>query len=466
MNISSAFVRAAIAAACVAAAIGGPSAGRPRAVAAPLLVAAAEAGLPALTVTDPTVMRARYTAINFEVLPGPNDRRMLREPPVILELFEGVTIIAVFDRYDSNSTGVTWVGHVEDVPMSTVTLVYSQGLMTGSVVMPQAIYQIRPAPDQPERGSTNSALHVVSQIDQSAFLPEAPPIEVSPSDAERVAADTAPMKDSADTISLMVLYTPRAAAAAGGQTGITNLINLGISETNTSYANSGVAPRIRLVHAAQVDYVESNDFSTNLNNLRSGVGTLGGVAALRDATRADLVTMLVRPASPNACGIAFLMAAVTPAFASSAYSVTDTTCVSPNYSFAHELGHNMGARHDWYVDGSVTPYSYAHGYVNPEAGHRWRTIMAYPDMCQAMGFSCTRILFWANPDKQYIPYCERGANCSGLQSWFYRGGAMGIAGGTRSGCRPGITTNANCDADDSRALNNTALTVANFRQGG
>ena len=453
-----------VAAACVAAAIGGPSAGNPRAVAAPLLVAASEAGLPAPTLSDATIMRSRHTAINFDVLPGPNDRRMLREPPVILELFEGVTIIASFDRYDANATGVTWVGHVEDVPMSSVTLVYSQGLMTGSIVMPHAVYQIRPAPDQPERSGANGALHVVSQIDQSRFLPEAPPIEVSFSEAERLAADDAPMKDSADTIDVMVLYTPRTAAAAGGQTGINNLINLGISETNTSYVNSGVAQRIRLVHAAQVDYVESNDFSTNLNNLRNGVGALAGVAALRDAVRADLVTMLVRPAAPNACGIAFLLTAVNTAFAPFAYSVTDSTCVSPNYSFAHELGHNMGARHDWYVDGSVTPFSYAHGYVNPEVGNRWRTIMAYPDMCQAMGFNCNRILYWANPEKQFIPYCERGGNCSGLQFWFYNRGAMGIPGGTRSGCRPGVTSNANCDADDRRALNNTAIAVANFRQ--
>ena len=407
---------------------------------------------------DPTVLRSRYMAIDFDVLPGQADRRMLREPAVSLQLFPDVTVFGVFDRYDPNPDGVTWVGHVDGVPASFITLAYSGGFMAGSIVMPDALYQIRPAP--------GSALHIVSEIDQSAFLPEATPIEVRISDADRAAAANAPMADTADVIDVLVLYTALAAANAGGQAGIANLINLGISETNTSYVNSGVAQRIRLARAVQVPYTEVSSFSANLNNLRNGAGALSGVAALRDTYRADLVAMLVHPAAPDACGIAFLMTAVTSAFATSAFSVTDTSCVSPNYSFAHELGHNMGARHDWFVDTGTTPFTFAHGHVNATASQRWRTIMAYPDMCTALGFSCSRLLYWANPQTKYLGFCGRGVNCDGLQYWFFAGVPMGIAGGTSIACQLGNTAATNCDADDSRTLNNNALTVANFRQGG
>ena len=41
---------------------------------------------------------------------------------------------------------------------------------------------------------------------------------------------------------------------------------------------------------------------------------------------------------------------------------------------------------------------------------------------------------------------------------------MGFPEGTGTGCRAGNTVTNNCVADDRRALNNTALTVANFRQ--
>jgi peptidyl-Asp metalloendopeptidase len=449
MKVFSLALRASVAALCIGAAY---VATRPRTAAA------------AETDTDPTVIRSRYMAIDVNTLRGPSDRRLLREPPVTLQLFPDVTIVGTFDRYDPNPDGMTWVGHVEGVPASFITLVYSGGLMAGSIVTPDALYQIRPASAEARAASSNAALHVVSEIEQAAFLREAPPIDVRFSDADRAAAAQTPMTDTSGVIDVMVLYTALAAANAGGSAGITNLINLGVSETNTSYANSGVAQRIRLVYSAQVPYAEVSGFSTNLTNLRNGNGALSGVAALRETHHADLVTMLVHPTAPDACGIAFLMTSVTSAFASSAFSVSDTTCVSPNYSFAHELGHNMGARHDWFVDTGTTPFTYAHGHVNAASTQRWRTIMAYPDQCTAQGFSCTRLLFWANPQTKYLGFCGRGTNCDGLQYWSFPGVPMGIAAGTSTSCPSGNTSTTNCDADDSRTLNDSALTVANFRQ--
>ena len=143
--------------------------------------------------------------------------------------------------------------------------------------------------------------------------------------------------------------------------------------------------------------------------------------------------------------------------------MTDTDCVA-NYTFAHELGHNMGARHDWYMDSSTTPFTYAHGYVNPAVGQRWRTIMAYPDHCNALGFSCTRLLRWANASQKLAPVCGPGFNCSLLQYRVFNGPAMGVAGGTSTSCTTGSPTANACDADDSRAINNTAGVVANYRQ--
>src|SRR5439155_6416516 len=106
------------------------------------------------------------------------------------------------------------------------------------------------------------------------FLHEAAPIEVRFSEADKAAAANAPMSDSADVIDVMVLYTALAAANAGGPMGIANLINLAVSETNTSYANSGITQRIRLAYTAQVRYAETNDLPTNLTTSRNGAGAL------------------------------------------------------------------------------------------------------------------------------------------------------------------------------------------------
>ena len=51
------------------------------------------------------------------------------------------------------------------------------------------------------------------------------------------------------------------------------LINLAVEETNTAFANSLINPRIRLVHTAEVSYVETGDMGVDLSRLR---GTTDG----------------------------------------------------------------------------------------------------------------------------------------------------------------------------------------------
>ncbi|MCY3841311.1 MAG: leucine-rich repeat domain-containing protein, partial [Gammaproteobacteria bacterium] len=115
---------------------------------------------------------------------------------------------------------------------------------------------------------------------------------------------------------------------------------------------------------------------------------------------------------------------------------------------AHEFGHNMGLRHDRYVDAANTPSPYSHGYVNQRAfeegapaSSRWRTIMAYVNQCTAAGFSCQRILRFSNPDLTY------------------EGDPMGIAGESGSFALNG-------PADARRTLNETRDIIASFREAG
>ena len=418
---------------------------------------------------DRSVMRTRLVSLDVATLPNPRMRaQLVREPSLSLELFPDVFIVAVFDRFDPNTTGVTWVGHVENIPGSAVTLVYSNRLMAGSIVMASGAFQIRPAPEDVRVANRQATgeVHVISQIDQAALPREAEPIVPTLAPAAIEAARDDAMTDSAGTIDVMVVYTALAQQAAGGAAGITNLINIGISETNTTYANSGVLQRVRLVNAALVPYVESGSFSINLTDLRQGLSGLGGVLALRDQFKADLVMMLVHPAGADACGIGYVMTNVSTSFESAGYSVTDTVCVTPGLTMAHEWGHNMGAQHDWYVNSSVLPYTYAHGFANTNVGQRWRTVRSYNDKCAVQGFNCTRLLAWANPDYRLNPFCTGGSFVCNGNLWFLPGEAMGIPSGTKSNCTVGSLTNNDCDADDHRALNNTALTVANLRQGG
>ena len=76
--------------------------------------------------------------------------------------------------------------------------------------------------------------------------------------------------------------------------------------------------------------------------------------------------------------------------------------------------------------------------------------MAYGDQCGALGFNCARLLYWANPTR--------------IAPAPYPAMPMGVPAGTSTACTAGNRFNPPCDADDARTLDNTAFTVANFRQ--
>ena len=410
-----------------------------------LLTSVTSLAAPKSRALDPWERRARPVTLNSAAVAQELTARATSTAtsPITIELFDGATVTAVFERFDPNLSGVTWVGRVTDRPGSLVTLVHGGGLLAGSIILPDASYTIRPAPAD-SQAVLSSPVHVLTEINSTGFQPEAEPI-VLPLSAEATQAGAdAPMADTADIVDVLAVYTARAEDWAGGPAAILNWINMGMSETNSAYAASGVHHRVRLVHVERVAYQEVGSFSTNLNNLRAGAAGLQTVPGLRNAYTADLVTMFVRPTSPDACGIGFLMSTVTPAFAANGFNVVDAPCSSPTGTLAHEFGHNMGLRHDWYVDAGVTPYTYAHGYVS--AAGRFRTVMSYPNACSALAIACTRLLAFSNPELTH------------------NGQPMGIAGGTSTACTTGNASNMSCDADERRALNNNALTVANFRE--
>lgn len=384
---------------------------------------------------DSTVMRARFVKINFDMLSCEGDAGDAEGAAlyVDLNLFADAYYNAVLDRKGTNKRGAdTWIGHIEGVDHSRVILVYKDGILAGNISVPGEFYQVR---------SEDKDLHSIRQLDHSKFESCAAEEEDTPdAHAGHAHGTEAPALDGAadaadddgSTIDVMVVYNQAARAGSGSTEAINTEIDLAITETNQGYINSGVNQRVNLVHTAEVDYIESGSIYTDRNNLRNtSDGYMDEVHTLRDTYAADLV-VLITEGGGGYCGVAYIMTSVSTSFESYGFCVVKRSCATGYYSFGHELGHIMSARHDYYVDGTLnSPYSYNHGFVN--VTDQWRTVMAYNNECSDNSVYCTRIDYWSNPDVTY------------------GGDAMGVAEG-----------NPNA-ADNRKTLNNTAYTIANFR---
>ncbi|MEZ5284720.1 MAG: fibronectin type III domain-containing protein [Vicinamibacterales bacterium] len=352
-------------------------------------------------------------------------RRLMRADPsalasdtLALALFPDVELQAVRTPASAPAAGAdVWTGHVTGDPFSSVTLVAVDGVLQGAVRVGARAFSLQP--------DARSGLTLVRELDPRALGAERVPLTAPPGSMAVQAADAdGPRADDGSTIDVLVVYTASAREQAGGtEAAIQARIALGITETNQAYAASGVAQRVRLVGAELVGYHESGDIALDLQDLTDRTdGVMDGVHARRDATGADLVQLVVGPASSNACGVAWLMQAVTTNFAPLAFSVVEYDCISPNYTFGHELAHNMGSAHAPEDPNPAPSFPYSYGYKHPDA--HFRTVMAYdcPD-------GCPRVLRFSNPLVEY------------------GGEPTGIAG----------------RQDNARSLDATALTVANFR---
>ena len=206
--------------------------------------------------------------------------------------------------------------------------------------------------------------------------------------------------EEAVTVDVAVFYTPGARTAAGGTAAVEAVIDLMIAETNQAYEASGVRHRVALVARSEVDYVETGDSHLDLGRLTDrSDGHMDEVHAIRNSTGADLVHLLFEIG--NVGGIAYR---------DGSFGLTCRRCGGD--SFAHELGHNMGLRHDRFQENVAGAELFPHpmyGYVNQRAfeggatpSSFWRTIMAYDRQCVETNSSCQQLLRFSNPRQEWL----------------------------------------------------------------
>jgi hypothetical protein len=285
----------------------------------------------------------------------------------------------------TNQQNFIWHGRVPELP-GTATLVVHDGNITGTIQNGAELYHIEPV---------GEGVHAVIQIDQSKFPPEEPPSikkkeMLKPENLDvrmlRLGPAARLLHDSPVSMNVIVGYTPSAQASVAD---IVATIQLAVAEANQAYVNSGINIQLNLTGTFLFSYTETGKtFDTILADFASN----SDVNTRRNQAGADLAALIINQS--DYCGLAdAILANLCDSFAIVHYS-----CATGYYSFAHELGHLMGARHDETHDPTTTPFSYGHGYEHPSATQPFRTVMAYA----CSGGNCDpRVQYFSNPSVNY-----------------------------------------------------------------
>lgn len=385
---------------------------------------------------SPEVIRSREAEVDFSLLAGIARSEVRGAGPTFtLNLFEDASFAATITHIEEMDGGtVGMIGIVEGAAYSEIVMVSRDGALQATFQVDAGVFEVR----------FSGSGHTIVEIDQSGYPESAPPVIPERTESQETReSEAVPAADSGSEIDVLAVYTPAARNDAGGTSGIQLLIQQSILSTNNGYANSGVVQRVNLVGMREVSY---NEFvpgasdpdrwyyalyrltSGYWNGVESPNNYLADARAYREQYGADLVVMVTD--LTYYCGLGWLGGG--PGDAAIGYSVVQTDCIgSSDYSFQHEMGHNMGACHDWANTSSDTEEycweNYSHGYQQ-YAGNFY-TVMAY-----SPGYGFTRINRWSNPNLSYNGYLT------------------------------GVPLNQSNPAYNTLTLNNTAYNVANYRQ--
>ena len=320
-----------------------------------------------LTASDSTVRRSREATVDVTWLAASEPHLGFTAPraarSINLNLFRDAEFVAFLDHVETGPIGYAWVGTIGDIEGSQVILAVSDGVLAGSVNLPTTTYTIAQAGD---------GWYAVAEINRAALPRESAPLSIASSRiATRGGSQPAPAAmDLGDVFDLLLLYTPQTRIDSGGTAAMNALVTASVAGANTAYATSRIPVRLRLVGALEYAYAESGSTSVDLDAVQNSALA----RALRDRYHADLVTLVV--SSADAAGQAFLMSGVDPDFAPFAFNVVVRYRFAGLYSFAHELGHNMGSNHAPGDAGNGTgAFPYSFGYKDEQ--HGFSTIMSY-----------------------------------------------------------------------------------------
>lgn len=318
----------------------------------------------------------------------------------------------------------TWIGRVVGGdPMQEAIITFGEKAVFGSI--PQA--NGKPALSLQTRNGSVFAVqtdpskvvsatkgHVDMMIPEAAALRSSMGAAVSQSapvsQGATMVAQSAP-QTGVNTIDVVIGYTPEFVTENQGASGAATRLVFLVQVGNQAFRNSDVNGYLRIVHAMQVSYTNTNSNQTALTELTGSNGqsavtvpaSLAPLRTARDQYGADIVVLVRKFNTPenDGCGIAWLnganQTAITAADAPWGYAVISDgydkgsdgkTYFCADETLVHEAAHLMGSAHDRANSNNSSGglqygrYAYSFGYKTAAASGDFFTIMAYGEYGQ------------------------------------------------------------------------------------
>jgi len=315
-------------------------------------------------------------------------------------------IKAVGIRIERAGKGFVWIGELANQKRSQVILSVQGDYLSGSVrTEAGGIYDIH---------STDGGRFLVRELDPRSFPKD--DVNSGPSSAELgpfpALGNPCGGTDFGNMIDVLIGYTSAAANSCGSQAALESEIYGGVAEANQAFANTGMSQRLNIVGLNQVADAETGDSCKDLGLLHTGTdGTFDDLFALRDTHGADAVVLVVSHPLKSTSAVDTISGLRTGCngttttvkgeaygvlnpndlrWAPHAFAVIDERFVGTQYTLAHELGHLLGARHQFGDDDTKkSPFDDNHGFINTTCNER--SVMA-TDTTGAT----SRVAYWSN----------------------------------------------------------------------